>query len=289
MKAYQVLGLLTALLAAPVCSTGSKAPPTGVGAPLLVQLPPPAPPPPPPPPAPPAPPGALPLSTYPIVHPAPRYPGMSIYRGEHGRVRLLIQVQADGTPARIRVEASSGYRLLDRAASDAVRQWRFPVDGGRYPGQPWYARVPVSFNANADMLDRPDFWGPDYPNPHYVRASTPFPFADVRSAYEAMVSHYGRKADGNMMAYPIRDTKHVPLELWLFLDLDSAHAIALHFVRGGTLPAPSVAMSALCNDGVAMCESRMSELLNGPPFAREHYANRTLFGPGDGMTGNSEQ
>jgi hypothetical protein len=90
-----------------------------------------------------------------------------------------------------------------------------------------------------------------------------------------------------MVAYPIRDTKRVPLELWLFLDLGSAHAIALHFVRGGTLPAPSVAMSAFCNDGVAMCESHMSELLNGPPFAREHYANRTLFGPGDGMTGNS--
>ena len=53
------------------------------------------------------------------------------------------------------------------------------------------------------------------------------------------------------------------------------------------LAAPSVSMSALCSDGEAMCESRMSVLLNGPAFAREHYADRTLFGPGDGTTGNS--
>ena len=61
----------------------------------------------------------------------------------------MILVGIDGTPKDIKVEKSSGYRELDRAALDAARRWRFNPEirnGRKVEG---YARVPVSFNLNS--------------------------------------------------------------------------------------------------------------------------------------------
>ena len=136
------------------------------------------------------------------------------------------------------------------------------------------------------MIDHPGYWGAIIPTGIVCGVAGSFLFSDVASAYEAMASRQGRKSGAGMTGYAIRDFKGVPLELWLFLDVGLPHGIGLHFVRGGSLAAPSVAMTALCSDGEAICESRMSVLLNGPAFAREHYADRTLSGPGDGTKGN---
>lgn len=56
-----------------------------------------------------------------------------------------MQVTADGAAAAVRLRQSSGYRLLDEAAVEAVKKWRFvpairagaPVAGS--------VDVPVSF------------------------------------------------------------------------------------------------------------------------------------------------
>lgn len=218
----------------------------------------------PPPPPPPPPPG----STGPRA--PPQYPGMSIYAAEEGTVTMLVLVQPDGRPASVHFESSSGYRQLDHAARTAVLGWTFPANGGAKPGQPWYARLPVTFHMDPKLADKPGYWGAAYRNPHYVRASAPFPFPSVAAAWEAMLARYGSKSQSNLVSYPVPDADGIPVELWVFLDQGSAHAIALHFTRGGTLPAPSVAMSALCADGADNCEQRMKTLLVGPPFAREH-------------------
>jgi protein TonB len=57
-------------------------------------------------------------------------------------------VGTDGAPKDIKVETSSGYRELDRAAIEAARKWRFnPAikNGQKTEG---YVRVPVAWNLN---------------------------------------------------------------------------------------------------------------------------------------------
>jgi protein TonB len=60
---------------------------------------------------------------------------------------LRVHVGADGVPYAVDVVDSSRSRLLDRAAADAVKRWRFrPAqrDGQAVSGQ---VQVPISFNA----------------------------------------------------------------------------------------------------------------------------------------------
>ncbi|HUD42486.1 MAG TPA: energy transducer TonB [Dokdonella sp.] len=62
----------------------------------------------------------------------PVYPADALRRGEQGTVLLRVSVAADGSIERVEIERSSGSSRLDRAARDAVRQWRFrpPLVGG---------------------------------------------------------------------------------------------------------------------------------------------------------------
>ena len=76
----------------------------------------------------------------------PKYPPQAIRQRHEGTVTLMILVGVDGSPKDIKVEKSSGYRELDRAAMDAAKKWRFnPMirNGQKVEG---YARVPVTFN-----------------------------------------------------------------------------------------------------------------------------------------------
>lgn len=57
--------------------------------------------------------------------PAPRYPADAMRRGESGEALLRIHVDRDGVPFDIDLVRSSGSRSLDRAATEAVRRWRF--------------------------------------------------------------------------------------------------------------------------------------------------------------------
>jgi TonB family protein len=56
------------------------------------------------------------------------FPQASQSRGEHGDVILKVTIGQDGRAAKTQVTQSSGYRALDKAASDSVAQhWRFDV------------------------------------------------------------------------------------------------------------------------------------------------------------------
>ena len=57
--------------------------------------------------------------------PPPRYPGAALRRGEGGTVLVRVEVDAAGMPAGVALVQRSGSRDLDRAAMEAVRQWRF--------------------------------------------------------------------------------------------------------------------------------------------------------------------
>jgi protein TonB len=85
-----------------------------------------------PPPQPPAPEPAPPAPIIPpnfvaayLDNPAPAYPATSKRLGEDGTVVLRVRVTPEGRPDTVTVERSSGFARLDRAALDAVRQWKF--------------------------------------------------------------------------------------------------------------------------------------------------------------------
>lgn len=78
--------------------------------------------------------------------PAPRYPPQALRRGERGTVVVRADIGPDGVPTSVGIASGSGSRLLDRAALDAVKRWRFrPAQAN---GQPTVGTVtvPIEFN-----------------------------------------------------------------------------------------------------------------------------------------------
>jgi len=79
-------------------------------------------------------------------NPAPAYPPACRRRHEEGVVLVSVQVEADGRPSSISLKQSSGHRLLDEAALDAVRRWTFePALADGVPVSS-IALVPVRFS-----------------------------------------------------------------------------------------------------------------------------------------------
>ena len=76
------------------------------------------------------------------------YPASARANGESGTVSLHVEILEDGTVGTVRVHASSGFDDLDRAATAAVKNWRFSpaLKNGR-PDRFWY-EVPFSFTLN---------------------------------------------------------------------------------------------------------------------------------------------
>lgn len=65
--------------------------------------------------------------------------------GEQGKVVLRVLVSAVGDPAKVEVRTSSGSEVLDEAALDAVKHWRFvPARKGEQPVEAWVL-VPITF------------------------------------------------------------------------------------------------------------------------------------------------
>jgi protein TonB len=102
------------------------------------------------PPAPPAPPADIAPSenlSYRQRNP-PKYPPQAVRQRHEGTVVLLVLVGVDGAPKDIKVDQSSGFRELDKAAEDAARNWRFNPGKRGGAAVEGYARVPVTFNLN---------------------------------------------------------------------------------------------------------------------------------------------
>ena len=76
----------------------------------------------------------------------PSYPASSRRMGEQGRVVLLLYVTADGGVQEAKVDQSSGFAKLDKAAVDeALKSWRFlPATRGGVAIPTWH-RIAVVF------------------------------------------------------------------------------------------------------------------------------------------------
>jgi protein TonB len=77
-------------------------------------------------------------------NPPPEYPASAMRRGDTGTVLVRVQVGADGVPTDVDVAQRSGTRALDRAAVEAVRNWRFTP--AQRNGQPVAASVDIPIN-----------------------------------------------------------------------------------------------------------------------------------------------
>ncbi len=75
----------------------------------------------------------------------PSYPAAARRRGIEGTATLSLDVAADGTVASVRLEKSSGHRLLDDAATEAAWTWTFlpALRDGR--AEPSRVTMPVTF------------------------------------------------------------------------------------------------------------------------------------------------
>lgn len=77
-------------------------------------------------------------------NPAPRYPEDARKQGQAGLVLIWIEVLADGRVGNVRIASSSGFAMLDAAALDAARRWKFkPAEA---QGQAVRSEVEVPFD-----------------------------------------------------------------------------------------------------------------------------------------------
>jgi protein TonB len=80
-----------------------------------------------------------------LNNPPPPYPRAARRNGEEGTVTLRVLVNQDGLPTQVEMERSSGSNLLDTAAREAVKNWRFaPARRAGAPIAAWVI-VPVIF------------------------------------------------------------------------------------------------------------------------------------------------
>ncbi|MFO1374828.1 MAG: energy transducer TonB [Agitococcus sp.] len=77
---------------------------------------------------------------------SPTYPAMSRRLAEQGKVLLEVLILANGTVGEIKLKQSSGFKRLDDAALQTVKQWRFqPAKRGNQAIDYWYIQ-PISFS-----------------------------------------------------------------------------------------------------------------------------------------------
>ena len=80
-----------------------------------------------------------------LNNPRPEYPRLARRNGDEGTVMLRVLVTRDGRAAKVELDKTSGSSLLDGAAMDAVKEWRFvPARKGTEPVEDW-VRVPIVF------------------------------------------------------------------------------------------------------------------------------------------------
>jgi protein TonB len=96
----------------------------------------------------PAPPAAVEVPRFNAAYlnnPSPAYPAAARRRAQEGRVLVRAEVLADGRCSRVELKQGSGHELLDQAALEAVRKWRFvPARQGDQAISAW-VDVPIAF------------------------------------------------------------------------------------------------------------------------------------------------
>jgi periplasmic protein TonB len=83
-----------------------------------------------------------------LNNPKPPYPRMAVRQQIEGTVLLLVRVLPNGQPGDVRVEQSSGNKLLDDSALQTVKNWRFVPAQKEGVAISAEVRVPIVFSLN---------------------------------------------------------------------------------------------------------------------------------------------
>lgn len=87
-------------------------------------------------------------AAVPISQPPPTYPRQAMQLSREGRVRVKVDIGADGVPTDSSLVESSGDRDLDRAALQGVRRWRFKPAMAHGAPVASDVTVPIEFKLN---------------------------------------------------------------------------------------------------------------------------------------------
>jgi periplasmic protein TonB len=60
-----------------------------------------------------------------LHNPSPEYPEMAVFLGYQGNAFVQIHVSAQGVSEQVKVVKSSGHKILDESAANALKKWRF--------------------------------------------------------------------------------------------------------------------------------------------------------------------
>lgn len=82
--------------------------------------------------------------------PPPAYPAEALSRKLDGKVVLIVDVGADGSVTKARVDTSNPATVFDAAALEAVRKWKFTPATEQGKTVPGKVRVPITFVADAE-------------------------------------------------------------------------------------------------------------------------------------------
>jgi len=81
-----------------------------------------------------------------LNNPRPPYPMVARRMGFHGKVVLNVEVLAEGRAGQVLLHTSSGYDILDNAALQTIKSWRFtPAHRFGQPVTQWFL-VPIKFS-----------------------------------------------------------------------------------------------------------------------------------------------
>ncbi|MFH2133821.1 MAG: energy transducer TonB [Pseudomonadota bacterium] len=81
-----------------------------------------------------------------LNNPRPPYPLVARRMGYQGKVVLNVEVLAEGRAGEVKLQTSSGYDILDRAALQTVKTWKFsPATRFGQPITQWFL-VPIKFS-----------------------------------------------------------------------------------------------------------------------------------------------
>lgn len=81
-----------------------------------------------------------------LHNPRPDYPAQAKRMGWEGRVVLRVEVLANGSAGAVSLAKSSGHELLDEAALEAVRRWKFVPAKRDGIAVTTSVNVPINFN-----------------------------------------------------------------------------------------------------------------------------------------------
>jgi len=87
------------------------------------------------------------FTAYPVYgeNMPPVYPEIARIRGYEGVVLIAAEILSNGRVGEARISKSSGYSILDQAALEAIKPWRF--EPAKKSGRPFtmWVEVPVKF------------------------------------------------------------------------------------------------------------------------------------------------